>query len=290
VREDLERLVSVAMTDVSWLGPPIDVRPLFAPLQAALVELLRGLDRPDWTRPTACPGWSVHDIAAHILGDHVGRLSRHRDGFQSLHPGDGEAFPAFIDRINQEWVTAARRISPALLVELLAVAGDQVVDFWGTVDPDALGGAVSWAGPGPAPVWLDAARDFTEYWTHQQQIREATGRPGLDRPEYLHPVLDTFLRALPHTLRDVPAGEGTTLEVTVTGPAGGTRTCTRTQGRWRLGRGARGHPDARVELDADTTWRLCSRGITPDEAAGRARTQGDQRLAAAALTVVSIIR
>jgi uncharacterized protein (TIGR03083 family) len=278
------------MTDVSRLGPPIDVRPLYAPLQSALLELLRGLDEPDWARPTACPGWSVHDVAAHLLGDHVGRLSRHRDGFPPPRPGDGEPFPAFIHRVNQEWVTAARRISPALLVDLLAATGDQVVDFWGAVDLDALGGNVSWAGPGPAPVWLDAARDFTEYWTHQQQIREATGRPGLDRPEYLHPVLDTFLRALPRTLREVPAGEGTTLELTVTGPAGGTWTCTRSQARWRLGRGAGADPDARVELDADTTWRLCTRAITPDQAARRARTQGDRRLAASALTIVSIIR
>jgi hypothetical protein len=30
------------MTDVSWLGPPIDVRPLFARQQAAFIELLRG--------------------------------------------------------------------------------------------------------------------------------------------------------------------------------------------------------------------------------------------------------
>jgi uncharacterized protein (TIGR03083 family) len=81
------------MTDVSWLGPPIDVRSPFAPLRAALVELLRGLGRPDWARPTACPGWSVHDIAAHILGDHVGRLSRHRDGFRSPPPATARRFP-----------------------------------------------------------------------------------------------------------------------------------------------------------------------------------------------------
>jgi hypothetical protein len=31
------------MTDTSWLGPPIDVRPLFAGQQAAFIALLRGL-------------------------------------------------------------------------------------------------------------------------------------------------------------------------------------------------------------------------------------------------------
>jgi uncharacterized protein (TIGR03083 family) len=276
--------------EVSWLGPPIDVRPLLAPQQAAFVALLRQLDTPAWAGPTVCPGWSVQDVAAHVLADHLGRLSRHRDSFQSPHPHHGEAFPAFIDRINHEWVTAARRISPPLLIELLELVGAQTVAFWQTLDITQLGGRVSWAGPDPAPVWLDAARDFTEYWTHHQQIAEATGQPGLTHAHYLGPVLDTFLRALPHTLHDATAAAGTTLEFTVTGPAGGTWTCTRTQARWGLDREAYTSPEARVELDADTTtWRLCTRGISPEQAASKARTQGDRRLTTAALQIVSII-
>src|SRR6266545_6591464 len=156
-----------------------------------------------------------------------------------------------------------RFATEGLLSPTLGMVGDQIVDFWRTVDINQLGGAVSWAGPGPAPVWLDAARDFTEYWIHQQQIAEATGHPGLTQPDYLGPVLDTFLRGLPHTLRDATAGEGATLEFTVTGPAGGTWTCTRTGTRWAPDHDQQTHPDARVELDADTTWRLCTRGITP---------------------------
>ena len=66
------------MTDISWLGPPIDVRPLFARQQAAFIDLLHGFGPAQWAQPTACPGWDVKDIAAHVLGDHIGRLSRHR--------------------------------------------------------------------------------------------------------------------------------------------------------------------------------------------------------------------
>jgi hypothetical protein len=139
------------MTDISWLGPSIDVRSLFARQQAAFIELLRGLGPGQWTQPTICPGWDVKDVAAHVLGDHIGRLSRHRDGYRSLHSLGS------LDRFN--------------------------------VDPDALGEAVSWAGPGPAPTWLDAARDFSEYWTHHQQICDATGQPGLMSPGYARPVI-----------------------------------------------------------------------------------------------------
>jgi uncharacterized protein (TIGR03083 family) len=197
------------MTDTSWLGPPIDARPLFAPQQAAFTGLLGGLAPAQWEQPTICPGWDVKDIAAHVLGDHIGRLSRHRDGHRPPRPRDGEAFPAFLDRINDEWVTAARRISPRLLIEQLQDTGEQVAEFWQAVDPDALGAAVSWAGPGSAPVWLDGARDFSEYWTHHQQICDATRQPGLMSPGYARPVIDTFMRALPHTLRHVTAPDST---------------------------------------------------------------------------------
>ena len=277
------------MTDISWLGPPIDVRPLFAPPQAAFTALLGGLAPAQWEQPTICPGWDVKDIAAHVLGDHLGRLSRHRDGHRPPGPRDGEAFPAFLDRINGEWVTAARRISPRLLIEELGAAGAQVAEFWQAVDPDALGAAVSWVGPGSAPAWLDAARDFSEYWTHHQQICDATRQPGLMSPGYARPVIDTFMRALPHTLRHVSAPEGTALRMTVTGPGAGQWACTRDPDRWSLNRPPHPQPAARVELDTDTAWRLCTRGITPRQAAGRARTDGDHHLATAALQIVSII-
>ncbi|MFI7639562.1 maleylpyruvate isomerase family mycothiol-dependent enzyme [Nonomuraea sp. NPDC049400] len=277
------------MTDTSWLGPAIDVRPLLAEQQAAFIDLLRRLDNGEWARPTICPGWSVKDVAAHVLGDHIGRLSMHRDGYHVLHPQDGEAFPGFLDRINDEWVTAARRISPPMLIELLSAMGNQIVEFWQTVDLDTLGGPVRWAGPEPVPYWLDVAREYTEYWTHHQQICDATGRTGLTGPHYLGPVLDTFLRALPHTLRDVTAPEGTTVQVNVTGPSGGVWTCTHGSDRWRLRPRAHQQPTVNLYLDVDTAWRLCTRGITPAQAVERTHIDGDRQLATAALQIVSII-
>ena len=65
---------------------------------------------------------------------------------------------------------------------------------------------MSWAGPGPAPVWLDLAREFTGRRHHQQQIREPTGGLPLYDPYFLAPVLDTLVRALPHSFRHIDAG------------------------------------------------------------------------------------
>jgi hypothetical protein len=43
------------MTDTSWLGPLIDVRPLFARQQAAFIDLLHGFGPVQWAQPTVCP-------------------------------------------------------------------------------------------------------------------------------------------------------------------------------------------------------------------------------------------
>ena len=74
---------------------------------------------------------------------------------------------------------AARRMSPRLLRELLALIGPDVEAYFSSLDLEAIGGPVSWAGPDSSPVWFDIAREFTERWHHQQQIRDATGQPPL---------------------------------------------------------------------------------------------------------------
>ncbi|WP_369169526.1 maleylpyruvate isomerase family mycothiol-dependent enzyme [Streptomyces sp. R28] len=275
-----------------WLGPPIDARPLFAPEHTALIATLRALAPADWARE-AVPGWSVRDVAAHLLGDCYGRLARHRDGHRE-GPGfaPGEDLAAYIHRSNQEWVDAHARVSPAALSDTLELVGGQVARLFEGTDPAAPSLGVSWAGVDPAPMWLDSARELTEYWTHRQQIRHATGQGTDPDPRPLALVLDTFLRALPHTLRETTAPVGTQVQIHVTGPAGGiwTATATTAEGNWSLAEPPTGSPAALLRLDAETAWRLCVRGIEPADALTCARTEGDRGLAQAACRIVSIIR
>ncbi|MGV9855105.1 maleylpyruvate isomerase family mycothiol-dependent enzyme [Streptomyces sp. NPDC003442] len=273
----------------AWLGTPIDARSLFAPEHAALMATLRGLTPGDWSRE-AVPGWTVRDLAAHLLGDFYGRVSRARDGHREGPAlATGETLESFIHRVNQEWVGAFSRVSPAALTDTLELVGGQVAEFFEGIDPDAPSLGVSWAGVDPAPMWLDSARDFTEFWTHRQQIRHAAGQVTDADPRFLSVVMDTFMRALPHTLRDIDAPAGTQVQVHVDGPAGGTWTVTATGPRWSLAQPDTARPTALVRLDAETAWRLCTRGIQPDTALARARIDGDRELAEAACQIVSII-
>jgi uncharacterized protein (TIGR03083 family) len=276
--------------EAAQLGPPTDVRGLFPRERSALLDLLGELDAGDWDRATVCPGWTVKDVTAHLLHDDLRRLASMRDGHQGPRPAAGEPLAAFLDRVNQEWVAAARDLSIRQLVELLTGTGEQVAAMWRAMDPDAQGAPVSWAGLEPAPAWLDAARELSEYWTHQQQLRDATGRPGLAGAELLAAVLDTFLRALPFTLRDTETEAGTQLQVDVTGAAPMRWVATRQDRGWFLDRGVAGRPAATLEIDGDTLWRVCTRNITPEDARDRVRVAGDRRLAEQGLRMVSIVR
>jgi hypothetical protein len=80
--------------------------------------------------------------------------------------------------------------------------------------------------------WFDVGREFTEVWHHQEQIRMAVGAPSLDDPRYLKAVIEIAVRGLPHAYRDVPAADGETLVVDVSGPSGGVYTLTRSGERW----------------------------------------------------------
>ncbi|GAB2736679.1 maleylpyruvate isomerase family mycothiol-dependent enzyme [Kitasatospora kifunensis] len=277
------------MPDHPWLGTPVDARPLFAPEQAALMATLRGLAPADWGRQ-AVPGWTVRDLAAHLLGDFHGRLARDRDGHREGPVfAPGETLETFIHRINQEWVAAHRRVSPAALTDTLDLIGGQVARFFETTDPLSPSLGVSWAGVDPAPMWLDSARDLTEFWTHRQQIRHATGQDTDPDPSILSVVLDTFMRALPHTLRETTAPAGAQVRVRINGPAGGSWTVTAAGDHWSLAEPGTERPTALVALDTETAWRLCTRGIQPDAALARAHIDGDRHLAEAACQIVSIV-
>src|SRR4051812_32436576 len=278
---------------------PVLVADLFPELDAHLLALLATLTPEQWQVPTACAGWSVKDMAAHLLGGDLGNLSRRRDGLTNAlaayaPPGadfaDGPALAAALNRWNEDWVEAARRLSPRVLCDLLAATFPATHAYYRELDPFVLGGPVSWAGSGPAPVWLDIAREYTEHWAHHAQIRDALGvLPPLDTPRLFAPVLATYLRALPHTLRHHAAPEGTTLRVVITGPAGGEWLALRQDDQWLLGTDPVRPAQATAVLDQDAAWRLFTRGLTGDFTRAAIQLDGDTTLASVVLDMVAII-
>ena len=104
---------------------------LFPELLEYLIAVLTGLRHEDWQKPTSSAGWSVHDVALHLLGGDVGQLSAHRDKHEAsvVRMDQWQDLLNRVNEQNEEWVAAARRISPALLIDLLKLTGEQVNRF-----------------------------------------------------------------------------------------------------------------------------------------------------------------
>jgi uncharacterized protein (TIGR03083 family) len=270
---------------------PVLVVDLFPELLVALRDLLSGLSDAEWRQPTVCAGWSVKDVALHLLGGEIGNLSRRRDGLTTAEAPiySWQELVATINDWNESWIHASRRISPPVLIDLLELTGRQLYNYFRTLNPYALGSPVSWAGPQPAPLWLDVAREYTERWHHQQHIRDAVSRPGMKQPRYLAPVIATFAWALPQAYHTFQAAEQTCLTMTITGEAGGRWSIVREGQEWVLYQGAPDQPAAEVLLAADLAWRLFTRGIPQDAAQRQITVLGDPGLGWKVLDMVSII-
>lgn len=263
---------------------PILVADLFAPLNGELVPLLRGLKPEDWDA-RAVGTWTVKDVAAHLLDSTLKRLSAHRDHFSPPFSGASE-FLAMINEMNAQWVSAARRISPRILVEMLDHYGTEMAKHMMSLDPYANSEwAVSWAGDETSPNWFDTARELTEKWHHQQQIRDATKRPPLYELRFFKPVIDTFMRGLPYAYRNATAPEGTTIALDVRDVT--SCSLTRVGSKWSLdGNGAAA---TSIRMTGDTAWRLFTRGLARDEARRRSEVTGDATLAEPLFSMVAVI-
>lgn len=270
---------------------PVLVADRFPALLDALLDLLRSLTQEEWQRPVHGGEWTIKDLAQHLLGDEINILSGKRDRFSEtfapIHNWD--ELVALINHRNAVWVEATRRMSPRVIMELLHITGEQANEHFRQMDPFATGSPVNWAGPDPAPVWLDVAREFTERWHHQQHIRDAVGKPGAVGPKFLAPVLAAFVRALPVTFTAVDAPKGAAVTLNITGPSGGTWSVVREENSWKLYQGTADAPEAVVDLPEDVAWRLFTRGITPVQAREQAKVTGSISLGQRVLETVSIL-
>jgi uncharacterized protein (TIGR03083 family) len=281
--------------DHSGLTPvaPILLTDNFPGLHAELMALLRGLNQGDWNRPTACALWSVKDITAHLLDTSIRRLSFGRDRLDPTPDtpiANYSELVGYLNRLNADWVAATRRLSPPVLINLLDFTAGQVHAFLQTLDPHSPAlFPVVWAGEELSLNWFDIAREYTERWLHQQQIREAVGAPGLTARAWLHPTLDVFVRALPFTYRGVDAPIGLSIRFEIVGEAGGIWTLMRKAAGWELFLGSSEAPAAIVTLDQETAWKLFSKGIDREAARQRIRFQGEPALGEPVLGSLAIM-
>ncbi|MBL0741327.1 maleylpyruvate isomerase N-terminal domain-containing protein [Chryseolinea lacunae] len=271
---------------------PIPTLHLFPLLDQKLIELLRSLSPTEWQQHTRAKLWTVKDIAAHLLDGNLRTLAMSRDRYFGEAPPEQNTYPVlvkYLNQLNADWVRAAKRVSPIVLIELLESTGKAYAEHLQTLDPfgEAIF-SVGWAGEERSFNWFHIAREYTEKWHHQQQIREAVNKPGIASKELYYPVLDTFVQALPHHYRDVIAPLGAGLKVNITGEAGGSWFLLRENQHWRITKESVPH-HAEVILDDDTAWKLFTKGLSSAEAHHHVVLKGDAALVNPFLSLVAVM-
>lgn len=271
----------------------IEVLPLFEILDSRLLELLKSLTPDEWKAPTVAKLWTVKDIAAHLLDGSLRGLSISRDGYFG-EPAENinsyQELVAYLNKLNSNWVTATRRLSPQVLIELLEIASRQYTRHLQQLNPEADAVfAVAWAGQEVSANWFHIAREYTEKFLHQQQIRDAVNKPGIMTRELYYPFLNTFMQALPYTFKDVMAAAGTTVLLTVTTAVGGQWSITKTNEGWILNNNTLATADATVSIDPDTAWKLFSKSLTPEQVLHRVEITGNHLLGKHVLKLVAVM-
>jgi len=273
----------------------IEVRHLFPELYSELIELLQNLSADEWNYSTSSSRWTVKDIAAHILDTDLRRISFQRDKLVPPEYGmqieNNEQLAEYINYLNNSWVEASKRLSPGVLIDLLSYVKKEIPKLLNSLNmnDEALFG-VSWAGEEKSKCWFDIAREYTEKWYHQQQIREAVGRPLLSDEKWMYPLIDTLVRGLPYFYQKVfPDKANSALLLVIKDISNGSWILKKNRS-WELFVGNTSDYTSKVVMNADTAWRIFSKNISKEEAKQRVTFEGDKELGEIILELTTYIK
>jgi uncharacterized protein (TIGR03083 family) len=160
---------------------------------ADVAGLCDGLSADEWATPTECPGWSVFDNVAHMIGterllagEQPSAVADGADGADAAHVRND------IGRANEAWIASYRGWSGAqLLDEFRSVTARRLETLRAMTTEQWDAEGFTPEGPGPYRLFMEI-RVF-DCWYHDEDIREALARPGfLDGP-----VADLSLGRIP---------------------------------------------------------------------------------------------
>lgn len=262
-------------------------------LDSQLFELLNGLTDEQWKMPTVASKWCVKDVAAHLLDGNLRGLSTSRDGYFGDPPGAIDSYQSLIDylnKLNMSWTQATKRLSPKLLISLLQMSGPEYINHLRQLDPhDPAIFSVGWAGEETSTNHFHIAREYSEKFLHQQQIRDALGNEELLSEKYFHPFLEVFMKALPHTFRNTEAERGSIVSVIVSGHGGGQWSIIKEDHLWVELHEEPSQPAAAFIIERTAAWKLFSKSWRKEKAQDSVEIKGEERLGNQVYEMVAVM-
>ncbi|MEL7119988.1 MAG: maleylpyruvate isomerase N-terminal domain-containing protein [Bacteroidota bacterium] len=260
---------------------PIYLVDLLPQLDDLLIHFLEDLSIKEWELQTIAPKWKVKDVAVHLLDGNLRTLSMLRDNYygEKAEVNSYSELVEFLNQLNADWVQATRRLSPKVIIDLLKASGKEYCDYLKSIDPhDKAVFSVAWAGENESQNWFHIAREYTEKWHHQQQIRLAAGKTELLlEDEWSFPYLDTSVRALPHHYRSLEGEQGDVIKFVFRGKTDKVWFLKYHKG-WELYTHLEAQPRAEVIIKDEIAWRIFTKGIKKEDALDQSKVIGKKVL------------
>jgi len=183
----------------------------------ALAGLLAELSEAQWATPTALPGWSVKDVAAHVVGTELSLTGQAAPALAE----DTRAQPHIkndIGAINEAWVESFRSRPGSEVVDQLRAVSTRRRTELEAMTQEAFD-ADSWTPAGPGSYGRFMQIRVYDCWIHEQDIRAALDRPGHDSGPCAEQSLDEVVRALGYIVgKKAGAPPGTSVSIELEGP------------------------------------------------------------------------
>ena len=249
---------------------------LFDEVWADVIALCADLTDEQWALPTDCPGWSVRDNLAHMIGTERMLIGEQPDA----PPVEGAPHVRNdIGKINEQWIAGYRELPGTEVLDAFRDITKRRLDALRALTPE------DWDREGFTPEGNGPYRQFMairvfDCWYHDQDIREAVDRPGfLEGPVADMSLLRIPTKGLPYVVgKKAGAPAGTTVAFNVTGsPPIVAAVQVPPEGRARLLDASPPDPTVTVALDRRTFARLAGGRWSGDRARkeGVVRVEGD---------------
>lgn len=252
----------------------------------SLSSLGAGLAEGDWKRPTDCPGWTVQDHLAHLIG--IERMLEGLPGSDAVPPTSPHVKNP-IGEVNEREVEARRSRSGAeVLAEWDEIAARRLTTLRSAGDDYFEREAMTPTGPGTVADFLHIR--VLDCWVHEQDMRRATGHPGnLGGPAAEH-TTERLIRTLPIVIgKRAGTPEGATVVVRLTGPVERTIPVTVVDGRARIVGEVPDSVLAEVTMDSEAFLILATGRAEAAALDGRWTTSGDEAIGSAVVTNLNMM-
>jgi uncharacterized protein (TIGR03083 family) len=256
-----------------------DLTSQLAEVWEALTLLGADLAASEWNSSTPCPGWDVAAQYAHMIGTESMLLGRDRP---DVDPGRPDHVRNDIGGANEVWVAAlAREPRPEVLARFAETTGARR-EALAAMGEDAFD-APSWTPVGQADYRRFMQVRVFDCWVHEQDIRDAVGRPGHELGPAAEQSVDELARAIGYLVgKKAGAPDGSSMTVELTGPVRRSLHAV-VDGRARAVDGLDGPATATVRLSSTAFTRLACGRIDPDRvlesgALGGVELEGDTQL------------